>query len=202
MSMKILAAALLASALVSAQALAQSSPPASSSPGAANTNVQASETVQKSGTWRASKLIGLNVYNNNNEKIGDISELITDQSGKIDLVVIGAGGFLGMGTHNVAVPFSQIKWMDQPRQATTGAADRPAAGGAAAPAARPATTASGPRDYPDHAVLNTSKDQLKAMPAFKYASDARSTTSGNTGGSAGTPPARTPPAGTPPAQQR
>jgi sporulation protein YlmC with PRC-barrel domain len=47
---------------------------------------------------------GINVYNDNNEKIGDIQELIIDKSGKVDNVVLGVGGFLGMGEHYVAVP--------------------------------------------------------------------------------------------------
>ena len=187
MSMKIIAAALLASALVSAPAFAQSSPPAGS--GASSSATQA-VTTQKPGTWRAAKLIGVNVYNNNNEKIGDIKELITDQSGKIDIAVIGVGGFLGMGEHNVGLPWSQIKFVEQPRQATTGSSDRPAAGTASS------ASASAPRDYPDHAVLNMTKDQLKAMPAFRFASDTRSSSSSSTGGQpAGTRP-------TPPAQQQ
>src|SRR5690242_19291640 len=45
-------------------------------------------TQFQSGQWRGSKLKGLNVYNNNNEKIGDINELVVDSSGKIDAVVI------------------------------------------------------------------------------------------------------------------
>jgi sporulation protein YlmC with PRC-barrel domain len=217
MSMKILTAALLTSALVSASALAQSSPPAgsqssppaasqssppaASSSGAASTSAQASQTQSmKSGQWRTSKLIGLNVYNNNNEKIGDINELITDQSGKIDMVVIGAGGFLGIGEHNVALPFNQVKFSDQPRQNTTASGNRPAGGGttASGTATSPAPSGSSSttqRDYPDHAMVNMSKDQLKAMPAFRYASDTRSDRS-NAGA-----PARTAPAGQP-AQQR
>ena len=82
--MKYVAAALLASSLLSAPALVQSAQqPAGSSATAAQT------VMQQLGTWRISKLIGLNVYNNNNEKIGDINELITEASGKIDIVVIG-----------------------------------------------------------------------------------------------------------------
>jgi ribosomal 30S subunit maturation factor RimM len=45
--------------------------------------------------WRSSKLIGLNVYNDQNEKLGDISEILLDKSGKVEGVVIGVGGFLG-----------------------------------------------------------------------------------------------------------
>jgi tRNA A58 N-methylase Trm61 len=37
------------------------------------------------------KVIGINVYNDNNEKIGDIQELIVDKSGKVDNVVLGIG---------------------------------------------------------------------------------------------------------------
>ena len=67
----------------------------------------------KAGQWRGTKLTGLNVYNNNNEKIGDVKEIILDRTGKIDAIVIAAGGFLGMGNHDVAVPFQQVKWLDE-----------------------------------------------------------------------------------------
>jgi sporulation protein YlmC with PRC-barrel domain len=68
-------------------------------------------TQEVAGQWRASKLIGLNVYNHDNEKIGGITELVVDKSGKLDAVVVGAGGFLGLGEHDVAIPYSQITWM-------------------------------------------------------------------------------------------
>jgi sporulation protein YlmC with PRC-barrel domain len=71
-------------------------------------------TQEAAGQWRASKLIGLNVYNDDNEKIGGITELIVDDSGKLDAVVIGAGGFLGLGEHDVAIPYDQITWMYLP----------------------------------------------------------------------------------------
>jgi ribosomal protein L18 len=47
-------------------------------------------TQEAAGQWRASKLIGLNVYNNDNEKIGGITELIVDRSGELDAAVVGA----------------------------------------------------------------------------------------------------------------
>ncbi len=71
-------------------------------------------TQEKSDQWRASKLIGVNVYNEKNDKIGDISEVIVDKTGKADAVVIGVGGFLGVGEKDVAVAFSALKWSDQP----------------------------------------------------------------------------------------
>jgi sporulation protein YlmC with PRC-barrel domain len=129
-------------------------------------------TASSTGQWQASKLIHMNVYNNNNEKIGDIKELMTDNSGKIENVVIGVGGFLGMGEHDVAVKFSELKFVNEPAKSSTTSSTT---------TTRPATTTTGAnttttttrsdnsnKTYPDHAVLNASKDQLKSMPEFKY----------------------------------
>ena len=64
--------------------------------------------------WRASKLMGLDVYNEANEKLGDINELILDKDGKINAVVIGVGGFLGMGEHDIAVSMDKLKFVETP----------------------------------------------------------------------------------------
>src|SRR3712207_6623732 len=93
---------LLGSALVSAPALAQTSGSTTSGSGSSTTMSSGSTsggsmssgnwmTQEQPGQWRASKLEGLDVYNNNNEKVGDISEVLVDQSGKIQAVVIGVG---------------------------------------------------------------------------------------------------------------
>jgi sporulation protein YlmC with PRC-barrel domain len=134
---KHLALALLGTTLIAAPALAQTNPPtgsttappadATAAPPAASTTAPASGamstgnwmTQEQAGQWRASKLAGLNVYNQNNEKIGDISELIVDSSGKVQAVVVGIGGFLGMGEHDVAIPFDQIKLVNEPRAVAT-----------------------------------------------------------------------------------
>jgi sporulation protein YlmC with PRC-barrel domain len=156
-----------AASLMSSAAFAQTAPP-SPAPTATVTTTTVTATSwmtrEAPGQWRASKLIGLNVYNNDSEKIGDISELIVNRAGKIEAIVVGAGGFLGLGEHDVAVPYSQIAWSDQPVAAsrntippvTTGAAD----------AAR--RNSDSPQSYPNHAVLNMTKDQLKAAPEFKF----------------------------------
>ena len=126
----------------------------------------------KPGQWRATKLTGVNVYNNNNEKIGDVNELIVGRDGKVEAVVIGVGGFLGMGEHNVAMKWDQVKFVDQPVQSTTTTSNtgaRPNTTGSSTTTTT--TTRSTVRDYPDHAMLNMTKDQLKALPEFKYASD-------------------------------
>ncbi|MEQ1577971.1 MAG: PRC-barrel domain-containing protein [Hyphomicrobium sp.] len=66
-------------------------------------------TTQAATDWRSSKVVGLNVYNGKNEKIGDINDLIIDTSGAISHAVVGVGGFLGIGEKNVAIPFATLK---------------------------------------------------------------------------------------------
>jgi hypothetical protein len=57
---------------------------------------------------QASKLIGAKVYNASNESIGDISDLLLDTSGTIDRVIVGVGGFLGIGERKVALKISDL----------------------------------------------------------------------------------------------
>jgi hypothetical protein len=146
-------------------------------PAVPNRPATVTATAPAAGQWRASKLIGLAVYNEGNERLGDINEIIVDRTGKIQGVVIGVGGFLGMGEHDVMVTFDKLKWVNEP--ARTAAAPAPRETTAPPPAARDNRTTTGsvpPRQarraderwYPDHAVLNATKDQLKAMAEFKY----------------------------------
>lgn len=128
---------------------------------------QKEQNASASGMWQASKLIGLNVYNNSNEKIGDIKQLMVDKQGNIELVVIGVGGFLGIGERDVAVKFSELKWSDQPAPGTTSSSKNGTSGSATTGAA---SNNGGNKNqtYPDHAVLNASKDQLNSMSQFNY----------------------------------
>ncbi len=125
------------------------------------------------GNWRASKMVGLNVYNDNNESVGSINDMLTDKSGSIKAVVIGVGGFLGVGEHLVAVPLDKVKFVSESvasASAASSPATRPPGAGS------PSTTTTGAANtmpeanpwYPDHAVYNATKDELKAMPEFKY----------------------------------
>jgi sporulation protein YlmC with PRC-barrel domain len=129
------------------------------------------------GRWRASKLIGVNIYNEQNEKLGDINEIILDPSGKVMGYVIGVGGFLGMGEHGILVEPTKIKFVNEPVRAASAPATPPGTTGSTATAptntrnvsnTTGSTRASDARWYPDHGVLSASKDQLKAMPQFKY----------------------------------
>src|SRR5262245_60625164 len=158
-------AGVAASALLASVAFAQT-PSATTDRATTAAPAAASDTSSFQGTWRTSKLVGLNVYNDSNEKVGSINDLLADKSGNVKAVVIGVGGFLGVGEHLVAVPMDKVKFVDEP-VAYTGTASAPATGGArpatgtttgAAPAA--ATPPKKNPWYPDHAVFGATKDQL------------------------------------------
>ena len=173
---KTLTAGLVGTALLATASFAQT--PTATTDRANMAPAAASDSSSYQGTWRASKLVGLSVYNDNNESLGSINDLLTDKSGNIKAVVIGVGGFLGVGEHLVAVPMDKIKFVNEP--VAYAGAGAPASGTATRPAstntttgtattAAPAATASKPNPwYPDHAVFSATKDQLKAMPEFKY----------------------------------
>jgi sporulation protein YlmC with PRC-barrel domain len=169
-------AGLAASALLATVAFAQT--PTATTDRANNMAPAAASDSSFQGNWRTSKVVGLNVYNDNNESIGSINDLLTDKNGNIKAVVVGVGGFLGVGTHLVAIPFDKIKFVNEPIAYTGVAGGSNAAGGRPASStttAGAATTNTGSAAesksnpwYPDHAVFNATKDELKAMPEFKY----------------------------------
>ncbi len=64
---------------------------------------------QASDDWLASNLIGHTVYNAQDEIVGDINDLVTDRDGKIVAVLVGSGGFLGIGQKDVALRFEDLK---------------------------------------------------------------------------------------------
>jgi sporulation protein YlmC with PRC-barrel domain len=83
--------------------------------------------------YRASKVIGSSIYNDQNQAIGQIDDIIVSNDGKTPYVIVSAGGFLGMGEHLVALPYDSI------------------------------------RINSDKIILpGGTKDQLKALPEFKY----------------------------------
>jgi sporulation protein YlmC with PRC-barrel domain len=170
-----LAAALLSAALVSGTAYAQTNQPAPGTASTATTTTSSDKKMMLKGSWRASKLMGLDVYNQANEKLGDVNELILDTDGKVSAVIIGVGGFLGMGEHDIAVTMDKLKFLEEPVRTTsttpptTERRDTPTTGAATNTAAPSARATSNANDWvPDHAVMNATKEQLKAMPQFKY----------------------------------
>ncbi|HLX17315.1 MAG TPA: PRC-barrel domain-containing protein [Bradyrhizobium sp.] len=169
MSAKYVTVALAGTALLATVAFAQTPAPTG-----ANTAPAALSESSLHGDWRVSKVVGLRVYNDKNENLGTINDLLMDKSGNIKAVVLGVGGFLGVGEHLVAVSYDKIKFVDEP-VAYVGASGTGAGGGRPM---SPTTTGSSPTGstanakpnpwYPDHAVFDATKDVLKAMPEFKY----------------------------------
>ena len=88
-------------------ALAQTNPsPPPQTPPAANTpSRQPMWYSHRADEMRASKLIGTRVVNTANETVGDVNEIVLGKDGKVAAVIIGVGGFLGMGEREVAVRF-------------------------------------------------------------------------------------------------
>src|SRR5882724_12748110 len=154
-------AGIAASALLASVSFAQS-PSATTDRATTADPAAASDTSSFKGNWRSSKLVGLNVYNDSNESLGSINDLLTDKSGNIKAVVIGVGGFLGVGEHLVAVALDKVKFVSEPVVYTGAGAPAPGAG------TRPATnsTTTGTANtapaavskpnpwYPDHAVFS------------------------------------------------
>jgi len=168
--MRTLTAAVIGLALLATPALAQSNNNTSNA-----TNNQQQQNASSMNLWQSSKMIGLDVYNQQNNKIGDIKELLLDKDGKVAQVAIGVGGFLGMGEHDVAVKWSDLKFTNEPVKSSTTTSSNTMAPGAAkttgsasSTSSSASSTSSTKKNYPDHAVLNATKDQLKAMPQFNY----------------------------------
>ena len=115
-------AAHAAAALIAMPAVAQTTTnPAAQSPSAAEALQTQSENAvarrpdrflnqMPQTAMRGSKLIGVDVIGLDNVKVGDIDEVLVDRNGRIEAVVIGVGGFLGIGEKNVAIPFDMLLW--------------------------------------------------------------------------------------------
>lgn len=162
---------LLAAALLTSTAFAQAPAP-TNPPAAAKTDAGPKLATPH---WRSSKLIGVKIYNEQNERLGDINEIILDPAGKVMGYIVGVGGFLGMGEHDILVDPAKIKFVNEPvRTAAAPPANENKKTDAAPTNTRPVsnTTARAANEqwYPDHGVLGATKDQLKAMPQFKYSS--------------------------------
>ena len=176
----LIAIALLSTAIVTGAAYAQQTQPADRAAPAATAPAASSEKMVLKNNWRASKLMGLDVYNEANEKLGDINELILDKNGKVNAVVIGVGGFLGMGEHDIAVTMDKLKFIEEPvrtsstapatttRETTTGTGTAPANTATTTTTTTTARSANVNDWTPDHAVMSGTKEQLKVMPQFKY----------------------------------
>mgnify|MGYP001435495983 CR=1 FL=1 len=89
-----------------------------SSSSAANTRdgervVDGQITMQSEGTYLGSDLINTTVYSSSDEKIGDVNDIIIGTNGMLEGIVVGVGGFLGIGEKDVALKLDQVKMQDQ-----------------------------------------------------------------------------------------
>lgn len=86
--------------------------------------------------YRGSKVIGSSVVNDTDETIGKIDDILVSSDGKQPYAVLSIGGFLGMGSHLVVVPYDALRF-----------------------SANKVTLPGG------------TKDELKMLPEFKYATN-------------------------------
>jgi len=131
---------------------------------------------QKTTQWRAPLLVGVEVRDLDGNRVGVVEDLLMTHDGMVQTVVIGVGGFFGLGTKQVAVPFAAIQWGMNAHPASlvvdagARAADRAAADPSAAGARGCATSVEAAQGRPDRAGLTATLAQLQAAPAFAYAS--------------------------------
>jgi sporulation protein YlmC with PRC-barrel domain len=109
------AIALTALPLAWAQQQLQKDQPAAAPPAATTPaeKMQPQWYTRQGGEMRASKLIGADVRNTANEDVGEVNEVILDKDGRVAAVVLGVGGFLGMGERDVAVQFKSLRFAEK-----------------------------------------------------------------------------------------
>jgi len=78
--------------------------------GSTTLGVPATEITTLAHGWSAKKqILGKPVYNDHNERVGDVDDIIITPDKSLSYAIIGVGGFLGLGEHYVAIPFNQFK---------------------------------------------------------------------------------------------
>lgn len=183
--------------------MAQQSSPSSSA--SAGSFIQ----QQQSGQMMASKLIGTSVVSQDNESIGDVNDVLLARDGRAVGIVVGVGGFLGIGEKSVAIPFDRVEFTSRSQgqsadTSTTGSGASNLAssntsgsasttgGSGAANQSNPSTTgstnastgsSSSSSSEPDRIMVKMTKNDLQQAPAFQTADRARSNESTSGGSS-------------------
>jgi sporulation protein YlmC with PRC-barrel domain len=105
--------AALTAALLATSAVAQTTTPGTAPSGAPSDTRAANPapTQEAKGPWHVRDFFRSAVYNMAGERIGDVNDIQIDESGKVTAVVIGVGGFLGIGEKEVSMPMDQVKRM-------------------------------------------------------------------------------------------
>jgi putative membrane protein len=129
------------------------------------------QPISKPGTDHilASDLEGTSVYGSDNENIGEIDDVVLDRKGRVVAVIVGVGGFLGIGEKSVAIPFEALE-IAAAGQGRTAGGDRQGA----------TQTSQGPQSEkgskgtiePQRIVLRgMTRQDLEKAPAFDAGSD-------------------------------
>jgi sporulation protein YlmC with PRC-barrel domain len=148
-------------------------PPAAQAPVAGPQFMAAQATDQ----FLSSRFRGTDVIGPNNEKVGDVNDVLFDSNGKVIGIVVGVGGFLGIGQKDVAIDLSafEIVPADRDRNATTGTATP-----------SPSTTVTGEgmkgaATDPNNINLRVSwtREQLDQAPSFERYRATATTTGGS-----------------------
>ena len=202
MKLNLAYATLVGTALMASAALAEE---AGKAPADQSAQTQAAPSegqfikTQDINEWRAPKLIGVDVYGADNQKVGKIKDILLSHDGSAKAVVIEIGGFLGIGAKDVALPFGSVQWKTEPRTAptadttappatTTSSANNTMGNNTPPPPAKktdPAVTEA-TQGYPDKAMINMTLAQVKSAPDFQYAANVMDQTGGSASESANT----------------
>ena len=152
-------------------------------------------TVPLTGAWRVTDLEGKDVEDANGDNIGDITDVLVNEKGEVIAVLVGVGGFLGIGQKDVAVSMSALQFgpgkteglkteeqRQQELQAEAEAQSQlPATGTGSTGMGGTATTNTtasieppvredpvvGQDNLPDRIVLNVTREELEAAPAYE-----------------------------------
>jgi sporulation protein YlmC with PRC-barrel domain len=108
--LKTLAMTTAISALMIGGAVAQTTG-APSSGASSSTTAAAPVQKQNPDQWLASKFNGTDVIGDDNQKIGDVTDILFDKNGKIEAYIVSVGGFLGIGSKHVALAPTTFKVM-------------------------------------------------------------------------------------------
>jgi sporulation protein YlmC with PRC-barrel domain len=144
---KFLLAAVAAGALAGASAMAQNTTPNNGTTAAADTDKTVSQDAPTNGSnfiqvrntdMLSSNVVGLDIYNGQSNNIGKIQDIAFDTSRRVTGYILSVGGFLGMGSHYVAVDPNAVMVQYDTDKKTW------------------------------RATMNATKDQLKSAPEFKY----------------------------------
>jgi sporulation protein YlmC with PRC-barrel domain len=110
-----LVAACLAAMMLTGTAFAQQKPKADTAPVAGTASAVLGVTVEEvmmvARGWSIKKhVLGKNVYNDANEKLGKVEDVLVTPDKALSYAIIGASGFLGVGKHDVAIPINQLRF--------------------------------------------------------------------------------------------